>query len=661
MSLNRTSESARCLPSLAAVGGVNLLVSNFERQGIDFRQNLQLAEIGRIFEKYQLQSNQGKTMIRKLTLLIGGLSSVDGLRDPGVRVQRTLNAAEHVDRVVDKVYGVLAAMNCGTELKICEVMWALYNTLDRLQLEYSVHIRSPGYRKDVDATEKCEKNKEAEIKKLKDEKADLEKDKDAEIKKLKDEKADLEKDKEAEIKKLEKEKKDLEKDKDAEIKKLEDEKADLEIKKLEKEKKDLAENNKDAEIKKLKDEKADLEKYKDAEIKKLKDEKADLEKCKDAGQKKDAEIKKLEKEKADLEKDKDAGKPCASEDVVKQLKRENENLRRRLQKETDELKAIGDCTQNLKGTQGRLRQKQTEVDELKKTLKTLEEILIDKSKESEALRQACGDAGQPNRRKEVDELEKALKTLEEKLIDKSKEFDTLKKTLNDTIKEVLAEIKAVQIDVDEQFKDTKEEINYLKNYLKLSGKDDSTGKDDSRGKDDSTGMAESRDDKLLKKALADNDALKEKNADLEQLIAESMKQMLAKDIEIEVLKLKVSSGDGRSDSGERGVESDSRKEVKTELGDKDREIEKLRASLKDTEKKIGDNYRDKLYQSYKEFKILLQDTMSQLLLKDKDLDILKANLQDSENNLRRKELEIDDLNRRLKEQSDKEKGTPSAY
>lgn len=129
----------------------------------------------------------------------------------------------------------------------------------------------------------------------------------------------------------------------------------------------------------------------------------------------------------------------------------------------------------------------------------------------------------------------------------------------------------------------------------------------------------------------------DKNEDLEKLIAESMKKMLAKDLEIEILKLKVSNGDETTDTGKDDQEPGTGDKDKDkgdqgtgeESKDKERELEKMRESL--------------------------NNAVKQLLQKDKELDALKERLQECESNLRRKELEVDDLKRRVRDQSQKEK------
>ncbi|XP_055520632.1 periplakin-like [Leucoraja erinacea] len=172
------------------------------------------------------------------------------------------------------------------------------------------------------------------------------------------------------------------------------------------------------------------------------------------------------------------------------------------------------------------------------------------------------------------------------------------------------------------------------------------------------GKGEVKDPDRLKKALADIDALMEKNADLEKLIAESMKQMLAKDIEIEILKLKVSN-EGRSDTGREGTirvltrphrSMTLENQLISRAGSE--EIRDLKLELQKT--------RDELRQKERELEKANENTKSAVTDTGKDnareVEKLKESLRNAESEIRRKDIELDELKRRLRDQTDKETG-----
>ena len=74
-----------------------------------------------------------------------------------MQIHSSLKVATQVDKVVKKVYGMLAFIGRGVDYRSWKIMLQLYKTLVRLHLEYCVQFWLPHYQKDVDALERVQK------------------------------------------------------------------------------------------------------------------------------------------------------------------------------------------------------------------------------------------------------------------------------------------------------------------------------------------------------------------------------------------------------------------------------------------------------------------------------------------------------------------------
>ena len=108
-------------------------------------------------DKYEVMHFGRSNTERKYTVNGRTLKSIDGQRDLGVQVHRSLKVAMQVEKVVKKAYGMLALISRGIECKNWQIMLQLCRTLIRPRLESSVQFWSSHYQKDMEALERVQK------------------------------------------------------------------------------------------------------------------------------------------------------------------------------------------------------------------------------------------------------------------------------------------------------------------------------------------------------------------------------------------------------------------------------------------------------------------------------------------------------------------------
>eukprot|EP00061_Rhincodon_typus_P011606 g36756.t1 len=117
-------------------------------------------------EAWQMEFNPDKCEVMRFgrssiggSYMVNGrtVRSIDMQRGLDVQIHRSLKVAAQVDKVVEKVCGMLAFIGRGIEYKDRQVMLQLYRILVGLNLEHHIQFWSPHYQKVVDALERVQK------------------------------------------------------------------------------------------------------------------------------------------------------------------------------------------------------------------------------------------------------------------------------------------------------------------------------------------------------------------------------------------------------------------------------------------------------------------------------------------------------------------------